>query len=985
MSKPVPRATTVLRTACATTVLRTALLATTAFALAGSGAAFARVGVTSATDGDPLGKPPTQAERVLRIGIDVQANEVITTGTNDRAHLVFLDGTALTVGPNARLTIDKFVYDPNTRTGELAVNASKGVLRLVGGKISKTNPITITTPSSTIGIRGGICVLDVQPNRTTSTFLFGNNMTVTGTGGTQNVTRPGSQVSTTAGSPPSPPTLVGQGALNNQLGQLEGNSGGSGGQQGGTSGGGNTPANGPRVPSMGGPGQASQGQPPAGSGPPTNNPNTNPLANGQGANPNNDLNNPNNPNSPNSPNSPNNSNNKSTTTKTQVIVTKNTLGRYLADPVYTGFNNTTLAVTPVAANNKVLPSTGSLTTTTTTTTKKGVTTSTATNTLTLVLPGTGVGTGTITLPWQVDTLSDGFSVPTMHVLGQTLSNGTGYVSKNGEFFAYIFNNSGNKVGLFGGTPTTPTGTTNFPTTGVAAYTMGNLGNASAMPFVEESIGTNTALQNAKVVSNLYTAYSTALTQTVGQAPPDARATALQAAISISGTGTHQKSYMGVFIGTFFRDITTTAGAVTTDNGMALSGHYSGTYRLGSDQQIGRLTSAESTPLTGNGNAIYGTPGGDGAASGIVLTPDQLTSTATVSGGLVTDVTTTRTSQASFNQPYDNLPGSDYFAGTAAYKTTTPQGLGAVKTTQTLNGFVGGTVDQVDSTGNTFVSRTIATTDPTALTLNTNASTNRASVDVTVAAWDTGTQAEFHLGGTTGSNSASSAFIDDKNYAVRDRTSDIGGTTAIAGSTANVTSNTTMVSYGVAPTANLFTDSGVTPCTCAFLTWGWWGGDVSYSNGSTYNPGGRDRINLATYVAGTLSVASEINALTSTATYNGHMVGNVGNNDRGYVAAGSYQNVWSFGSRSGAVTATFDGTTFGNGSTNTYMTGANAVTFGTLTAQGGTSAPIVAGSKSLSINGAFFSGGAGNPVAGQAGSFSITGTNYKAAGTFAAQK
>jgi len=113
--------------------------------------------------------------------------------------------------------------------------------------------------------------------------------------------------------------------------------------------------------------------------------------------------------------------------------------------------------------------------------------------------------------------------------------------------------------------------------------------------------------------------------------------------------------------------------------------------------------------------------------------------------------------------------------------------------------------------------------------------------------------------------------------------------------------------------------------------------------------------------------------------------NVGNNDRGYVAAGSYQNVWSFGSRSGAVTATFDGTTFGNGSTNTYMTGANAVTFGTLTAQGGTSAPIVAGSKSLSINGAFFSGGAGNPVAGQAGSFSITGTNYKAAGTFAAQK
>ena len=83
---------------------------------------------------------------MLRIGIDVQANELITTNANDRAHLVFLDGSSLTVGPNAQLTIDKFVFDPSTKTGELAINASKGVLRLVGGKISKNNAITITTP-----------------------------------------------------------------------------------------------------------------------------------------------------------------------------------------------------------------------------------------------------------------------------------------------------------------------------------------------------------------------------------------------------------------------------------------------------------------------------------------------------------------------------------------------------------------------------------------------------------------------------------------------------------------------------------------------------------------------------------------------------------------------------------------------------------------------------------------------------------------------
>src|SRR5262245_20534020 len=107
---------------------------------------IARVGVTSGADGDPLGKPPNENERVLRIGIDVQANELVTTKANDRAHLVFLDGSSLTVGPNARLTIDKFVFDPSTGKGELAINASKGVFRLVGGKISKNTPITIATP-----------------------------------------------------------------------------------------------------------------------------------------------------------------------------------------------------------------------------------------------------------------------------------------------------------------------------------------------------------------------------------------------------------------------------------------------------------------------------------------------------------------------------------------------------------------------------------------------------------------------------------------------------------------------------------------------------------------------------------------------------------------------------------------------------------------------------------------------------------------------
>jgi hypothetical protein len=180
-----------------------------------------RVGVTSATSGGPTGKPPAEAERVLHVGVDVQANEIVATGSNDRAHLLFLDGSSLTVGPQARLSIDKFVYDPNSKTGTLAVNASQGLFRFVGGRISKTAPVTVTTPSATLSIRGGIMIVSVDATRTVAIFVFGNDMTVSSGGHTTIVTRPGWQVTTYAGSPPGQAAQTPPGSLAAELKQLE--------------------------------------------------------------------------------------------------------------------------------------------------------------------------------------------------------------------------------------------------------------------------------------------------------------------------------------------------------------------------------------------------------------------------------------------------------------------------------------------------------------------------------------------------------------------------------------------------------------------------------------------------------------------------------------------------------------------------------------------------------------------------------------------
>jgi hypothetical protein len=205
-------------------LLRALLVGAAGLALFTPAQAQSRIGVTQATQNNPMGQPPGGVDRVLRVGTDVQANEVISTAADDRAHLVFLDGTTLTVGPSSQLTIDKFVYDPTTQKGELAVNATKGVFRVIGGRISKTSAITVTTPSATMGIRGGMAAFSVATGGATITVSLFGVITVTAGGVTQTMTVPGLQVSTSTGGTPGAPTIVTQGSLSAALGALVGNS-----------------------------------------------------------------------------------------------------------------------------------------------------------------------------------------------------------------------------------------------------------------------------------------------------------------------------------------------------------------------------------------------------------------------------------------------------------------------------------------------------------------------------------------------------------------------------------------------------------------------------------------------------------------------------------------------------------------------------------------------------------------------------------------
>ena len=209
------------------------LVALAIFAATPALAQDVEIGVAAAINPDVTGTPPDQEKRLLLVGPNVFHNERVVTGEKGQTQMLFVDQSALTIGPDSEVVLDEFVYDPDTETGTIVLNATKGLFRLVGGKISKDGPVVLNTPTATIGIRGGIILVNVaETGATEATFLFGQSMQITSANVTREVTRPGFAVSVIAADlAPSNPAPVSADSFEAALSGLEGSEGESGGAE----------------------------------------------------------------------------------------------------------------------------------------------------------------------------------------------------------------------------------------------------------------------------------------------------------------------------------------------------------------------------------------------------------------------------------------------------------------------------------------------------------------------------------------------------------------------------------------------------------------------------------------------------------------------------------------------------------------------------------------------------------------------------------
>ena len=197
------------------------------------------VGTAGAVNTSTSGTPPGAPARVIEIGTQVVANEKIQTTGTGSVQVLFIDKTTLNVGPNSTLVIDRFVYNPATTKGELALSLGKGVVRVVGGIATHSEGATIRTPVAAIGLRGGIAIISHSAAKGTQAILGFGRMSVTSLCGgsdchptTVDVSRPGYGV-TVAGlnRPPTSPDR----ASSQELAQANGQLTSHGGQTGGAS------------------------------------------------------------------------------------------------------------------------------------------------------------------------------------------------------------------------------------------------------------------------------------------------------------------------------------------------------------------------------------------------------------------------------------------------------------------------------------------------------------------------------------------------------------------------------------------------------------------------------------------------------------------------------------------------------------------------------------------------------------------------------
>ena len=89
-------------------------------------------------------------------GDTVEQADIIITGANGSFGITLIDSTRLSAGPNSRIELKQFRFNPTTQEGESLTELHRGTLAIVSGQIAKRSPgaMKVQTPTTILGVRG---------------------------------------------------------------------------------------------------------------------------------------------------------------------------------------------------------------------------------------------------------------------------------------------------------------------------------------------------------------------------------------------------------------------------------------------------------------------------------------------------------------------------------------------------------------------------------------------------------------------------------------------------------------------------------------------------------------------------------------------------------------------------------------------------------------------------------------------------------------
>lgn len=141
------------------TRVRLALPAIAVMAFAGIGMAVAQnaaVGVAASVVNEvKLSNAQSPRPRQVVLRQRIALGDQIQTGKSSQMQLLLLDRSSFSIGANASLRIDRFVYDP-ARGRTSGASVARGAFRFMSGQQNRANSSSIASPVATIGIRGTI-------------------------------------------------------------------------------------------------------------------------------------------------------------------------------------------------------------------------------------------------------------------------------------------------------------------------------------------------------------------------------------------------------------------------------------------------------------------------------------------------------------------------------------------------------------------------------------------------------------------------------------------------------------------------------------------------------------------------------------------------------------------------------------------------------------------------------------------------------------